>query len=108
MLPHSSTTPRVYSRRKSAEKPPQDAVYVGRGTPFGNPFVIGKDGTREDVIRAYREWLTYQPALRERMRRELRGKHLACWCAPEACHADVILEVANSELGYQVATGAER
>ena len=71
-------------------------VYVGRPTKWGNLFIIGKDGTREEVVAKYREWLLNQPELIEEARAELRGKVLACWCAPSACHADVLSEFANS------------
>jgi len=70
-------------------------VYVGRPSPFGNPFVIGRDGDRGTVIRKYRAWLLAQPALVERSRRELAGKVLGCWCAPSPCHGDVLADVAN-------------
>lgn len=65
---------------------PRDAVYIGRGSPYGNPFVIGKHGTREEVIERYeREVL---PTLDVE---PLRGKHLVCFCAPKACHGDAIM-----------------
>jgi hypothetical protein len=78
---------------KHAEQAPDGAVYVGRPTKWGNPYVIGRDGTRDEVIEAYREWIGKRPELLA----ELRGKHLVCWCAPKACHADVLLELANEE-----------
>ena len=78
------------------KKEPYD-VYVGRPSLFGNPFVIGKDGTREEVIAKYRDWLLAQPELIAQLG-ELRGKTLACWCAPKPCHADVLLELANQEI----------
>jgi hypothetical protein len=70
-------------------------VYVGRPSVWGNPFAIGRDGTRAEVIAKYRRWLLDRPCLVERARKELRGKTLACWCAPQSCHADVLVEVAN-------------
>jgi hypothetical protein len=105
---------------------PENAVYIGRGTVWGNPFKIkiGKF-SRSQAIRLYRAWLcgTFteksiarifkgtecppQPlailrysmirgVLRQRMF-ELRGKDLACWCPlDQPCHADVLLEIANS------------
>jgi len=86
--------PRVYN--KHLRDVPYSAVYVGRPTKWGNPFAIGKDGTREEVIVKYRKWLTYErPDLVEMAFRELRGKDLVCWCHPKACHADVLLELAN-------------
>ncbi len=71
-------------------------VYIGRPGPYGNPFTIGRDGTREQVIAKYRAWISDQPELQARARRELRGKTLGCWCAPLPCHGDVLLEIANS------------
>lgn len=70
-------------------------IYVGRPTKFGNPFVIGRDGTRAEVVQKYREWIASNPDLYEAAQRELRGQNLICWCAPEPCHADVLLEIAN-------------
>lgn len=75
---------------------PADAVYIGRPSRFGNPFQIGRDGTRDEVIAKYREYIMARPTLQEAARSELRGKELVCWCAPEACHGDVLLEIANS------------
>jgi hypothetical protein len=49
---------------------------------------------RADVIAMYRRWLQLQPDLLAALP-ELRGKDLVCWCAPEACHGDVLLELAN-------------
>ena len=69
-------------------------VYIGRPSKWGNPFVVGKDGDRETVIELYREWLTDNPSLLEDLV-ELKGKVLGCWCAPNACHGDVLLELAN-------------
>ncbi len=70
-------------------------VYIGRPGPWGNPFVIGKDGTREEVILKYAEHLLADPALVARAKRELRGKTLGCWCKPHICHGDVLMEIAN-------------
>lgn len=73
----------------------RDDVYVGRPSKWGNPFVIGRDGDRCAVIRKYADWLTRQPELLAALG-ELRGRRLVCWCAPQACHADVLAEKANS------------
>jgi hypothetical protein len=58
--------------------------------------VIGRHGTRDDVIAKHREWLLAQPALIEAAKRELAGHDLVCFCAPKKCHGDVLLEVANA------------
>jgi hypothetical protein len=70
-------------------------VYIGRPSKWGNPFGIGKDGTREEVIEKYRDWLMTQPELLAALP-ELKGKTLGCWCAPQACHGDVLAALANS------------
>jgi hypothetical protein len=77
-------------------------VYIGRAVPrsgfkasiWGNPFKLGKDGTREEIMAKYRAWLRTQPDLMARLP-ELKGKILGCWCAPEACHGDILSEFAN-------------
>ena len=84
--------PKVWNM-KHDECPP--AVYVGRPTKYGNPFLVSKYG-REEAIQLYIAWLAGKPELVEAAKRELRGKDLKCWCAPQACHADVLLEIANS------------
>ena len=63
---------------------------VDRRTEWGNPFEMPHDGDRETVIRNYAEhFLPYKPSLLSRIS-DLQGKALACWCAPEPCHADVL------------------
>lgn len=73
-------------------------VYVGRPSLFGNPYIIGVDGTRSEVIALYREWIEQQVRDDAEVRagvKALKGKTLACWCAPAPCHADVLLEIAE-------------
>jgi hypothetical protein len=67
-------------------------VYIGRPSQWGNPFTIGKDGTREEVIAKYREWISDQPLMIARLR-NLKGKILGCWCHPKPCHGDVLIEL---------------
>ena len=69
-------------------------VYIGRPGPWGNPFEIGRDGTRAEVVEKYRAWIVNQGALLARLP-ELRGKVLGCFCAPAACHGDVLIELLN-------------
>ena len=73
-------------------------VYIGRPSIFGNPFSIGKDGTREEVIIKYRDYfykklvdMNFWNAVQT-----LKGKTLGCWCCPQKCHGDVILELLDS------------
>jgi hypothetical protein len=69
-------------------------VYLGRPGKWGNPFAIGRDGTRAEVIAKYRCWLLTQPELLAALP-ELKGKTLGCWCAPQACHGDVLAALAD-------------
>lgn len=86
--------PKVYN--KNHARIPESAIYVGRPTVFGNPF-SHMDGTtaqfkvrnREQAVASYEEWLLVQPELVARVKRELRGHDLICWCAPLSCHGDV-------------------
>lgn len=81
----------IYNRRD--KNVPDAAVYVGRPTKWGNPFVIGLDGDRDEVVTKHRAWLITAP-IREDLH-ELKGKDLVCWCSPEACHAETLWEFAN-------------
>ena len=76
------------------KKEPYD-VYIGRPSKWGNPFVIGKHGSRQEVIGKYREWLMAQPELLAEVA-ALECKVLGCYCAPAACHGDVLSELANA------------
>ena len=83
---------------------PENTVYVGRPTKWGNPFRV-KDFnspfyTSENAVNDYHEMICADTAesiaLREQARDELRGKNLACWCGElTPCHADVLLAIAN-------------
>ena len=69
-------------------------VYIGRPSKWGNPFIIGKDGTREEVIEKYEDWLLRQPALIIELY-ELKGKTLGCFCSPNKCHGDILIKYAK-------------
>jgi hypothetical protein len=87
--------PRVKNRRLEPVDPATDVI-VHRPSRWGNPFVIGRDGNRAEVIAKYRARLLKSPELIASLH-ELRGKHLVCWCSPQPCHADVLLRLANEE-----------
>lgn len=72
-------------------------VYIGRPSKWGNPWQVGKDGTREQVVEKYRVMLETSPVLVEEARKELKGKTLGCWCAPKPCHGDVLIEFIERE-----------
>ncbi len=86
---------KVLNAKRVGKHVTADRVYVGRPSKWGNPFVIGRDGTREQVVAKYRAWIVRQPTLMAALH-ELTGKDLVCWCAPEGCHADVLVALANN------------
>lgn len=72
-------------------------IYIGRGSIWGNPFPLAKghtDADRARVIAQYEEYLLSRPDLLSRVH-ELRGKRLACFCAPKPCHGDVLKKYAD-------------
>jgi hypothetical protein len=83
-------------------------VYIGRAgvifidnqrfpkepSPFCNPYKIGKDGTRADVLHKYTTFITNKIEQSSEFKNNLlalQGKHLGCWCHPEPCHGDILL-----------------
>lgn len=102
MTVRAPRTPRVLNKRRAGIPP--EAVYIGRPSIWGNPFVIGADGDRVTVISKYERWLVQQNDLVGRLD-ELRGKDLVCFCAPAACHGDVLLRLANGPAGEQPEQG---
>lgn len=78
-------------------------VYVGRGSPWGNPFTHKaladtkaefQVATRVEAVQKYEDWLLQNKELLARLP-ELRGKVLGCWCYPLLCHASVLAHYAN-------------
>lgn len=87
----------VLNKHHHGGKVPPGAINIMRGTPFGNPFVLGRDGDRATVVARYRHWLWQKlqadAAFAEQVR-ELHGRDLCCCCAPLACHGDVLARAA--------------
>lgn len=81
---------------------PPGARYIGRGSKWGNPFRIGPDGDRAGVIAQHERWLADQNHLL-RAFDELRGHDLVCFCAPQPCHGDLLLRLANATRDDRVA-----
>jgi len=86
---------KVVNKRKLKDS----GIYIGRPSVYGNPFEIGKDGTREEVIEKYKEWMVKElksnSAFYDNMKflvelSEKQDLNLICWCAPLACHGDII------------------
>ena len=97
------------SRRAAPAGRPLQARTVRRlrrprqGSKWGNPFTW-KQGTlaefvvpMDEVLTRYKAWVLSQPDLVDRIKRELRGKRLGCWCAPKACHGDILAAIANGD-----------
>lgn len=81
-------------------------IYIGRWNPkfpinskWANPFRIGRDGNRKEVIRKYEEYINNKPELLKSID-ELRGKRLGCYCAPQACHGDYLANLVNEWYEY--------
>jgi len=80
----------------------ETSVYIGRPSQFGNPFRMWTQDDRADVIAKYEKWFNDRIAEDKDFRKSvlaLSGKDLACWCAPRACHGDVILAWLNRQEG---------
>jgi hypothetical protein len=92
-----SRTVIVMARVVHCRKAPKGSfVYIGRPSPLGNPFPLHdpSDGqARQDVIERYEKWFLERisdTGFRDLVE-EVRDRDLGCWCAPRACHGDVIL-----------------
>lgn len=104
--------------RKPGYRLPPNTLRVDRATKWGNPFVIGRDGTRAECVELFTRLMagaicvTRGPApevqrdyynMVARDRRELRGMNLACWCPiseggkPVPCHADILLNIKQAK-----------
>lgn len=97
---------RIQLRRTKGWRLPPNTVKVDRSTPYGNPFAVTDERTAAEAVQAFRFWLLNGCCGAGMQDRKdvvlaalprLRGKNLACWCkVGEACHADVLLELANA------------
>ena len=82
---------------KKTDRVSADAVYIGRPSKWGNPFIIGRDGDRKTVVRKHQIWLQQSGDVSRDALEQLRGKDLVCFCAPEPCHGDALLQLANCD-----------
>lgn len=123
-MPTDPHPTRIQRKRTKGWRMPEGAVYVGRGSKWGNPYAPGYtccfggammlEGSdhweacaaprmrercpdQATAVAWFRELLLSKPYMPARARHFLRGRNLACWCPPEQpCHADVLLEIANA------------
>jgi hypothetical protein len=83
-----------YKSDRHSQPFPRPWMYVGRGTPLGNPFTIQEHGIK--AIELYRRWLwaklkARDPDVIRELERIQENTHLVCSCAPRPCHGDVIV-----------------
>ena len=74
-------------------------VNIGRPSIYGNPYKIGKDGTRKDVVEKFRQYFYKRITWDDEYLNSillLKGKRLGCFCKPNDCHGDVICEYLNN------------
>lgn len=88
--------PEVLNLRDFGRELPPFSTYCGRGSPFGNPYRVGIDGTRDEVIDRFVAERSQDQAFLDLVRRRLRGRHLVCHCAPLRCHCNWLRLVANA------------
>lgn len=69
--------------------PKEDSIWA-------NPFKLGKDGTRDEIIEKYRKYILDKIKNDKLDISVLKGKNLGCWCKPEGCHGDVLIHLINS------------
>jgi hypothetical protein len=95
----SNMTPvRIQRKRTKGWRMPENTVYVGRPTPFGNPFHVGlyRNFTAADAVASFEKGLEMDFRLVDKIKKELKGKNLSCFCPlDKPCHADVLLKIAN-------------
>ena len=76
---------------------PAGAIAIGRGTVWGNPFIIGLDGDREKVISKFYYYAKWRLEREPKWLEPLRGKDLACYCAPNPCHGNAIIRLLDEK-----------
>lgn len=74
---------------------PVAAKYIGRGSMAGNPFVVGRDGTLDEVCDKFEAWVEESPELKRRLIAYCQGHDLVCFCKPKRCHGDYLLKISN-------------
>jgi hypothetical protein len=97
--------PEVLNKRDlPGGKMPEGARYIGRPSRWGNPFKLGRDGDRAQVMEKYAGWLeeklTEEP-FRKNLLKLSEATALVCWCKPEACHGDLLVNAMRDLLSDQ-------
>lgn len=89
--------PVVRNVRDVGKRTTDEMIYVGRRTKWGNPYKIENGRTREQAVELFSHYIKIILIEQPEFLDDLRGKDLICWCAPLACHADILLELANRD-----------
>lgn len=89
--------PVVLNKRNYNGHIPPGSIFIGRPSKYGNPFMMGRDGDRDDVVNKHMFWLVEGKGRRllKDIQRDLGGHDLVCFCAPLACHGNFLLSLAN-------------
>ena len=94
---------RIQRKRTKGWRIPENCIYIGRPTKWGNPYKLNEDGTREEVLQKYRNYLEVVLLYNPHFLDELKGKDICCWCPIFKnnkyynCHGDIILEFLNKD-----------
>ncbi len=96
--------PKVVNRHHlPGKRIPAGAVDIGRPGPWGNPYEIGADGTREDVVAKHARWLADQTHLLRRLSELSKADSLVCYCHPSKCHGDLLAWLADASREQRIA-----
>lgn len=87
---------------KRSDDIPAGAVYIGRPSLLGNPYPISKTTSREEAVRKYEEYFKKEMLENRQFRAYVDSlacaPALTCWCAPEKCHGDIIVQYLTGQL----------
>lgn len=84
---------KVLNKNKISVKECLDGVNIMRGSRWGNPFIIGVDGDREEVVCLFEQYAMWRLCIQPEWLSPLEGKDVMCCCAPKKCHGDVIVNI---------------
>ena len=88
---------RIQRKRTRGWRTPENCIYVGRPTKWGNPFPLS-NYTLEESLKRYRSWLENKLKENPHFLDELKNKDICCWCTlDQKCHGDIILEFQNKD-----------
>ena len=86
------------NKKTAKEKTVEKTVFVGKDTPWENPFEVGKDGSVEDTLYKFVNLLRHTPGIEYKIKKELSGKKIICDCNNDFCHAKILEGIAAGSL----------